>query len=208
MMFIQHVFDSGLVTLSSFRACSTACFKNIMALHCIKVLVHTALVLPTNTYEFIVHLAFNLWLTPFFPLQLGIEAAGKAGGVVEAAISYTGDVSNPMKTKYNIDYYMNLASELARSGAHVLCIKVWHEGNNLFIYSFFMLNKNACSNPYSVWPQKKVYLFLLPKMCFILSLLPTSNYPLSQLSISKLGRGSTFFWWKMSFIFMRTKIIN
>ena len=101
-----------------------------MALHCIKVLVHTALVLPTNTYEFTVHLAFNLWLTPFFTLQLGIEAAGKAGGVVEAAISYTGDVSNPMKTKYNIDYYMNLASELARSGAHVLCIKVWHEGNN------------------------------------------------------------------------------
>lgn len=50
--------------------------------------------------------------------------------MVEAAISYTGDVSNPMKTKYNIDYYMNLASELARSGAHVLCIKVWHEGNN------------------------------------------------------------------------------
>ena len=60
MMFVQHVFDSGLVTLSSFRACSTACFKNIMALYCIKVLVHTALVLPTNTYEFLVHLAFNL----------------------------------------------------------------------------------------------------------------------------------------------------
>ena len=60
MMFIQHVFDSGVVTLSSFGACFTACFKNIMALHCIKVLVHTALVLPTKTYEFIVHLAFNL----------------------------------------------------------------------------------------------------------------------------------------------------
>lgn len=56
-----------------------------------------------------------------------------------------------------------------------------------------MLNKNACSNPYSVWPQKKVYLFLLPKMCFILSLLLTPNYPLSQLSISKLSKGSTFF---------------
>ena len=56
-----------------------------------------------------------------------------------------------------------------------------------------MLNKNACSNPYSVWPQKKVYLFLLPKMYFILSLLPTPNYPLSQLSISKLSKGSTFF---------------
>ncbi|XP_020618842.1 pyruvate carboxylase, mitochondrial-like [Orbicella faveolata] len=56
-------------------------------------------------------------------LQLGIEASGQAGGVVEAAISYTGDVSNPYKTKYNIEYYMNLASELVRAGTHVLCIK-------------------------------------------------------------------------------------
>lgn len=56
-------------------------------------------------------------------LQLGIEAAGQAGGVVEAAISYTGDVSNPKGTKYNIDYYMNLATELAKAGIHVLCIK-------------------------------------------------------------------------------------
>lgn len=103
-----------------------------MALHCIKVLVHTALVLPYKNIW--VYSASTFGLQPltdaFFSLQLGIEAAGKAGGVVEAAISYTGDVSNPMKTKYNIDYYMNLASELARSGAHVLCIKVWHEGNN------------------------------------------------------------------------------
>ncbi|XP_068682067.1 pyruvate carboxylase, mitochondrial-like [Montipora capricornis] len=56
-------------------------------------------------------------------LQLGIEAAGQAGGVVEAAISYTGDVSNPKGAKYNIDYYMNLATELAKAGIHVLCIK-------------------------------------------------------------------------------------
>ena len=44
--------------------------------------------------------------------------------MVEAAISYTGDVSDPTRTKYNIDYYMNLAKELTRAGAHVLCIKV------------------------------------------------------------------------------------
>lgn len=56
-------------------------------------------------------------------LQLGIEAAGQSGGVVEAAISYTGDVCNPKNSKYNIDYYMNLATELAKSGIHVLCIK-------------------------------------------------------------------------------------
>ena len=56
--------------------------------------------------------------------QVGIDAAGEAGAVVEAAISYTGDVSDPSKTKYNIDYYMNLAKELTKAGAHVLCIKV------------------------------------------------------------------------------------
>ena len=43
---------------------------------------------------------------------------------MEAAISYTGDVANPKATKYNIEYYMNLASELARAGIHILCIKV------------------------------------------------------------------------------------
>lgn len=56
-------------------------------------------------------------------LQLGMEAAGAAGGVVEAAISYSGDVADPKKTKYTIDYYMDLAGELVRAGTHVLCIK-------------------------------------------------------------------------------------
>ncbi|XP_031636722.1 pyruvate carboxylase, mitochondrial isoform X2 [Contarinia nasturtii] len=56
-------------------------------------------------------------------LILGMEAAGKAGGVVEAAISYTGDVSDPKKTKYNLKYYTDLADELVKAGTHVLCIK-------------------------------------------------------------------------------------
>lgn len=59
-----------------------------------------------------------------FFCQVGIDAAGQAGAVVEAAISYTGDVSDPGKTKYNIDYYMDLAKELTKAGTHVLCIKV------------------------------------------------------------------------------------
>ncbi|KAJ6636261.1 Pyruvate carboxylase, mitochondrial [Pseudolycoriella hygida] len=56
-------------------------------------------------------------------LILGMEAAGKAGGIVEAAISYTGDVSDPKKTKYDLKYYTNLADELVKAGTHVLCIK-------------------------------------------------------------------------------------
>uniref|UniRef100_A0AAR5NXW8 Pyruvate carboxylase n=1 Tax=Dendroctonus ponderosae TaxID=77166 RepID=A0AAR5NXW8_DENPD len=56
-------------------------------------------------------------------LILGMEAAGKAGGIVEAAISYSGDVSNPNKKKYDLKYYVNLADELVKAGTHVLCIK-------------------------------------------------------------------------------------
>lgn len=49
-------------------------------------------------------------------LILGMEAAGRAGGVVEAAISYTGDVSDPTRTKYNLKYYTDLADELVKAG--------------------------------------------------------------------------------------------
>ncbi|KAF3836953.1 hypothetical protein F7725_004417 [Dissostichus mawsoni] len=56
-------------------------------------------------------------------MLLGMEAAGAAGGVVEAAISYTGDVSDPMRQKYSLDYYMQLADELVKAGTHILCIK-------------------------------------------------------------------------------------
>lgn len=57
-------------------------------------------------------------------LIIGMEAAGKAGGVIEAAISYTGDVSDPKKKKYDLKYYVNLATELVKAGTHVLGIKV------------------------------------------------------------------------------------
>lgn len=52
-----------------------------------------------------------------------MEAAGKAGGIVEAAISYTGDVSDSNRTKYDLKYYTNLADELVKAGTHVLAIK-------------------------------------------------------------------------------------
>ncbi|KAI8479904.1 hypothetical protein Bbelb_423440 [Branchiostoma belcheri] len=56
-------------------------------------------------------------------LMLGMEAAGQAGGIVEAAICYSGDVSDPTKTKYDLKYYMDLADELIKGGTHVLSIK-------------------------------------------------------------------------------------
>ncbi|XP_062850303.1 pyruvate carboxylase, mitochondrial [Trichomycterus rosablanca] len=56
-------------------------------------------------------------------MLLGMEAAGSAGGVVEAAISYTGDVSDPMRQKYTREYYLKLAEELVKAGTHILAIK-------------------------------------------------------------------------------------
>jgi pyruvate carboxylase len=56
-------------------------------------------------------------------MKLGIDAVGSAGGVVEAAICYTGDVSDPSKSKYSLDYYLKLVRDLVRCGIHILGIK-------------------------------------------------------------------------------------
>ena len=56
-------------------------------------------------------------------IKLGMEAVGNAGGVIEAAISYTGDVADPSRTKYDLEYYLKLSDELASAGAHIICIK-------------------------------------------------------------------------------------
>ena len=56
-------------------------------------------------------------------LKLGVDAVLAAGGFAEGTMSYTGDVSDPSKTKYNLDYYLNLARELVGMGVHSLAIK-------------------------------------------------------------------------------------
>ncbi|XP_055345937.1 pyruvate carboxylase, mitochondrial-like [Paramacrobiotus metropolitanus] len=56
-------------------------------------------------------------------LAMGIEAAGASGAVVEGAIAYSGDISDPSKTKYTLPYYMDLADQLVKTGIHILCIK-------------------------------------------------------------------------------------
>jgi len=56
-------------------------------------------------------------------LKFGIEAVHEAGGVVEATICYTGDVSDPSRTKYNLDYYVDLVTELVACDIHFLSIK-------------------------------------------------------------------------------------
>ena len=47
-------------------------------------------------------------------MKFGIDAAKQAGGVVEAAICYSGDVADPKKTKYTLQYYLDFAQQLVR----------------------------------------------------------------------------------------------
>ncbi len=43
--------------------------------------------------------------------------------VAEVCICYTGDVDNPGRSKYDLDYYVELAKRIEGMGAHILCIK-------------------------------------------------------------------------------------
>ncbi|MET3287953.1 UNVERIFIED_CONTAM: pyruvate carboxylase [Brevibacillus sp. OAP136] len=56
-------------------------------------------------------------------MQTAIEAVRETGKIAEAAICYTGDILDPNRTKYNLSYYVNLAKELEKAGAHILAIK-------------------------------------------------------------------------------------
>jgi pyruvate carboxylase len=44
-------------------------------------------------------------------------------GIAEGSLCYTGDILNPQRTKYNLDYYVRLAKQLEDAGAHILGIK-------------------------------------------------------------------------------------
>ena len=47
----------------------------------------------------------------------------KQGRLCEATVCYTGDILDPKRDKYTLKYYVDLAKELEKRGAHLLCIK-------------------------------------------------------------------------------------
>ena len=44
-------------------------------------------------------------------------------GIAEAAISYTGNFTDPLETKYTLHYYLQLAKDLENAGAHIIAVK-------------------------------------------------------------------------------------
>ena len=44
-------------------------------------------------------------------------------GIAEGAMCYTGDILDPERTKYDLNYYLQLAKDIENAGAHILAIK-------------------------------------------------------------------------------------
>ena len=60
----------------------------------------------------------------FLPnMKVAMESVINAGMLCEASICYSGDLTNPHRTKYDMKYYVGLAKELEKMGAHILAIK-------------------------------------------------------------------------------------
>jgi len=56
-------------------------------------------------------------------MKFPIEEALRTGKIVEGAICYTGDISNPNEVKYTLDYYLQKAIALEKMGAHIIAVK-------------------------------------------------------------------------------------
>jgi len=60
------------------------------------------------------------WLPNIIP---AMQAVLETGALCEPAICYTGDILDPKRDKYPLKYYVELAKELEKAGAHILAIK-------------------------------------------------------------------------------------
>ncbi len=56
-------------------------------------------------------------------MKVAMDAVIKSGAICEAAICYTGDILDPDRTKYSLKYYVDMAKQLEKMGAHILAIK-------------------------------------------------------------------------------------
>jgi pyruvate carboxylase len=62
---------------------------------------------------------FN-WIQNMRP---SLEAVLESGAICEGAICYTGDLLDPKRDKYSLDYYVKMAKQLEKIGVHILGIK-------------------------------------------------------------------------------------
>ncbi|MFK7763778.1 MAG: pyruvate carboxylase [Roseobacter sp.] len=56
-------------------------------------------------------------------MRVAMDAVIESGKVCEGTICYTGDINDPDRAKYNLQYYVDMGKELRDAGAHVLGLK-------------------------------------------------------------------------------------
>ncbi len=56
-------------------------------------------------------------------MRVSIDAVLETGKLAEGAICYTGDILDPTRAKFSLDYYVGLGKEVERAGCHILGIK-------------------------------------------------------------------------------------
>jgi pyruvate carboxylase len=56
-------------------------------------------------------------------MRVAMDAVIENGAICEAAICYTGDLFDTTRPKYNLKYYVDMAKQLEKAGAHIIGIK-------------------------------------------------------------------------------------
>ncbi len=56
-------------------------------------------------------------------MRVAMDAVIETGRICEGTICYTGDLLDPSRPKYTLDYYIRMAKDLEAAGAHVLGVK-------------------------------------------------------------------------------------
>ncbi len=56
-------------------------------------------------------------------MEVAMNAVLETGKLLEGAICYSGDILNPARSKYTLNYYEDLAVRMQDLGIHILCIK-------------------------------------------------------------------------------------
>jgi pyruvate carboxylase len=126
MRFLQ---EDPWLRLRQLRECiPNICFQ--MLLRASNAVGYTAY--PDNVVEGFIHEAATQGIDIFrifdslnwLPnMKASMQAVRKTGKICEAAVCYTGDILDPQRDKYSLQYYVKMARELERMGAHILAIK-------------------------------------------------------------------------------------
>ncbi|MEO1494464.1 MAG: pyruvate carboxylase [Pseudomonadota bacterium] len=88
--------------------------------------------LPDNVVQKFIHRAADTGMDVFRvfdplnwveSMRVACDAVLETDRILEAAVCYTGDIHDPDRAKYSLNYYVDIAKQLEAAGTHILCIK-------------------------------------------------------------------------------------